>query len=222
MNKKPLFEREQQRVFMSSGNLDIEEFTDRITELTALAWGEDWGTFTIEEPTGNAPEHILLPVITFDTHKRIRSTSHSSLDPVLFDSFRDPHDSNVQVKLYRMWFDVEVEFKIHHESNRAARMLMDEFEGFLFTYKSYLKELGISDMYFLSEEPPTVVTKWQKNFSQRTLRYLVRIERITTIRSNILNEVIPVRNESGRIVHDVTYDKNPLMASYRDQHRQQD
>lgn len=221
MKKKPR-SNGTEPVYTSSGNLDIDEFTEKIVELTTLAWGDCWGTFTMEEPTGNDPENIVVPVITFDTVKRIRSTSHSSLDPVQFETFRDPHDPNVIVKLYRMWFDVEVEFKVHHETNRSARLLMDELEGFLFTYKSYLKELGISDMYFLAEDKPTVVTKWQKSFSQRTLRYLVRIERITTIRSNILHEVIPVRNERGIIKPDPVFDKNPLMANYKDQLRYED
>lgn len=171
------------------GSMDIEAFTDAISGLLKKAWGEGWGEFIFEEPIGNDPERVILPKITFDTYERIRSKSHKSLDPILFDQRRDPDNPDTFLKIYRMWFDVEIDFKVYATTNREAKILMDQFEEFLFIYKSHLKSLGISDIIFLAETRPQVVTKWNKQLSERNLRYLVRIERITTVRSKTFKEI---------------------------------
>ena len=204
---------------MASGNMSLDEFTDKVMELLTLAWGEGSVTFTQEEPIGNSTEAMPMPVITYDTPERVRSESHKSLDPILFDSIRDPDDPGATVKRYRMWFDTEMEFKIYHTTNREARILMEEFETFLFTYKGYFKHLGISDIIFLAETKPMVTTAWQKEIPTRTLRYLVRIERITTIRSNALQKATPVRNESAKANQGNLINQNPIIDNYRDQQR---
>lgn len=207
---------------MAEGNIGIDEFTDKILELTSLAWGEDWGTFTLEEPVGNEQENLKAPVITYDTHERVRSESHKSLDPILFDSVRDPDDPGASIKLYRMWFDVEMEFKIYHETNREARILMEEFETFLFTYKGFFKNMGISDIIFLAETKPMVTTLWQQNLPTRTLRYLVRIERITTIRSSALQKATSVRIDTEQLKKATAPREDSLISNYRGQQRIRD
>lgn len=178
-------------MYKARGSMDLDKFTDVMKDLLSRAWGENWGTFTLDEPTGTDSEKkaLPLPVITFDSEERTRSASHRSLDPIHYETFRDPTDPRSVVKLYRMWFDVKVVFNIIHDTNREARILMEEFEDFLFTFKGFFKEYGISDMIFEKETKPQVVTKWQNKLSQRTICYLVRIERITTIRSNTLNGI---------------------------------
>lgn len=190
------------------GSMDFDEFTDKMNELLSLAWGRDWGFFTEDEPLGGDPDGIAVPVITFDTFERVRSESHRSLDPILFDKIKDPSDPSTTIKLYRMWFDMEVDFKIFHTSNRESRRLMDRFERFLFQYKGYFKNQGISDIIFLAETKPTVESRWNKELARRNLRYLVRIERITTIRSNNLNQVNTiVTGTQGEIPVPATGDK---------------
>lgn len=176
-------------MYKARGSMDLDSFTDMMNSLLARAWGENWGSFMIEEPTDDEESPAVFPMITFDTHERVRSKSHPSLDPILYEKIKDPREHQTQMKLYRMWFDVLVDFNIVHESNRNARILMEDFEDFLFTYKGVFKEYGISDMIFEKELKPTVVTRQQTTLSQRTLRYLVRIERITTIRSNTMNGI---------------------------------
>lgn len=207
---------------VAEGNIGIDEFTDKILELTSLAWGEDWGTFTLEEPVGNDQENLNAPIITYDIHERVRSESHKSLDPILFDTVKDPDDPGASIKLYRMWFDVEMEFKIYHETNREARMLMEEFETFLFTYKGFFKNMGISDIIFLAETKPMVTTLWQQNLPTRTLRYLVRIERITTIRSSALQKATSVRIDTEQLKKATAQREDSLISNYRGQQRIRD
>ena len=173
---------------VAHGNLDIEGFTDELSTLLKKAWGDDWGTFQLEEPTGDEPEETKLPIITYDYNSRRRSKTHSSLDPVLFDSFTDKENSQI-VKVHRQWFDVTMSFKIFHETNREAMELMADLEAFLFTYKGHLKKLGVSELIFEEEKKPDVKTKWNKPVVQRELVYLIRIERIYEQRLNIAERI---------------------------------
>lgn len=173
---------------VASGNLDLESFSDEINRLLKLSWGEDWGEFQLEEPTGNDPEEIKLPIITYDFLERVRSKSHPSLDPVHFDTFVDEENEQL-VKVYRSWFDVEFIFSTYHTSNREALQISSDLEAFLFTYKSHLKRLGLSEIIFQKELRPSVKTKWSKQVVQRQLLYLVRIERITQVRSDVIKDI---------------------------------
>lgn len=176
------------------GSVDFDQFTDKMKELLKKAWGENWGTFSHDEPTGNDPSEIILPMITYDTYERVRSESHKSLEPIKFDRVKDESTKDI-VDLYRMWFDVETDFKIYHDTNREARILMNDFEEFLWLYKSYFKEIGISDIIFLAEPKPQVVTKFQQEIPERTLRYLIRVERISTKRVGSLDHIDTVAND---------------------------
>jgi hypothetical protein len=200
-------------MLMAEGSLDYDGFTDKVNELLQLAQiSEDDITFTENNPVGNDPDSITVPVITFDIHERIRSKSHKSLDPILFDKYLDPNDQTTLIRIFRMWFDVEMEFKVYHTSNRASRILMEQFETFLFTYKPYFKNQGISDIIFLAETKPTVESRFNKELSVRTLRYLVRIERITTIRSNTIQEI----NATASVNSDTPYVQgNSFLDAYR-------
>jgi hypothetical protein len=173
----------------SSGSMDLDEFTCEVSRLMGLAYPDENITFTEDEPLGNSPDGISAPVITFDTHERTRSKSHKSLDPIHFDTIPDPDYPDYHIKLYRMWFDVEMDFNVYATTNRKAKQLMNLFEEFLFTYKGYFKDSGISDIIFLAETKPKVESRWNMELACRNLRYLVRIERITTVRSYNLKKV---------------------------------
>lgn len=188
---------------VASGNIDVEQLTDEIGRLLKMSWGEDWGSFQLEEPLGNDPEDIPMPIITYDFLDRVRSETHRSLDPILFDSIMDK-DNNQIVKLYRSWFDISLVFSVYHINNRECIHLLSDLEAFLFAYKGHFKNLGISDLIFQKEVQPTVKTKWSKQVVQRQILYLVRIERITQIRSNITNKIA---------MNDTTTTTSPLYGS---------
>lgn len=169
---------------VSQGNLDVDSFSDVVNDLLSKAWGDDWGSFQLDEAIGDEPEATTIPIITYDYEKRVRSKSHPSLDPVLFDSFTDKDNAQI-VKVFRQWFDVRMVFKIYHSTNRQAMELMADFEDFLFTYKGHLKKLGLSEIIFEEEQQPQIRKEWSKHTVQRTLVYSVRLERLTEQRSNI-------------------------------------
>lgn len=180
---------------VSEGNLDIDGFSSVINDLLKKAWGDDWGTFQLDEALGDEPELTSIPIITYDYEGRKRSSSHPSLDPILFDSFTDKENSQI-VKVFRQWFDVQMVFKIHHITNRQAMELMADFEDFLFTYKGHLKKLGLSDIIFEEERKPQIRKDWNRHTVQRILVYSVRLERLTEQRSNISKEVTLVDSDT--------------------------
>lgn len=200
---------------VASGNLDVEGLTDEIGRLLKMSWGEDWGTFQLDEPLGNDPEQISIPIITYDFQERVRSESHRSLDPILFDTVVDTENKQI-VKLYRSWFDICLVFSAYHTNNRECIQLMSELEAFLFAYKGHFKNLGISDLIFQKEVKPTVKTRWSTQVVERQIQYLVRIERITQVRSGVINDIT---------MKDTTTTKSPLyggsamMDHYMAQHK---
>lgn len=198
------------------GNLNIEQFAEEVSRLLQKAWGQDWGTFHLDEPVGDEAESTRLPVITYDYVNRIRSKSHPSLDPILFDTFKDV-DNNQIVKLYRQWFDVELVFRIYHKKNRDALELMADFENFLFLYKGHMKNLGLSEIIFKEELKPEVKSRWNTPVVERSLVYSVRIERITEQRATT-NKVIgtDVRAEYGL---QPSYGGNEIMRHYEEMQR---
>ncbi|WP_422661751.1 hypothetical protein ACK8P5_25695 (plasmid) [Paenibacillus sp. EC2-1] len=203
------------KTYTSKGNLDLDGFTNAVSSLLKRAWGEDWGELVHDEPTGNDPDKVTLPKITYDSNSRVRSKTHKALDPIKFNQFREGNES---VELYRMWFDVLVDFKFYHATNREARLLLEEFEDFIFTYKDHFRDLGVSDIIWEEELPPQVVSRFgAKMLPERTLRYLVRIERITELRSKIISDVITdVKSSDG------TSSKpqgKTLMENYRELNR---
>lgn len=187
---------------VASGNLDVEQLTDEISRLLKMSWGEDWGSFQLDEPLGNDPEDIPIPIITYDFIDRVRSATHKSLDPVLFDSIVDKENSQI-VKLYRSWFDIQLLFSVYHVANRECIHLLSELEAFLFAYKGHFKDLGISDLIFQRETQPMVETRWSKQVVRRQIQYLVRIERITQVRSNVVKDIA---------MRDTTKTNSPLLG----------
>jgi len=201
----------------AQGSMDVDQFTEKMNGLLKKAWGEDWGKFIQKEPTSNDPEKLVLPVIVYDTQRRVPSTSHKSVDPILFDRVKDPDHEGSFLNISRQWFDMEMNFWIYHQTNRDAMELMTEFEMFLFEYKDYFKDLGISDMTFQSEEPPQIVQAWGKELPQRNLVYLIRLERTITSRSNstkVINPVVQGQDEAYAASRDK---ETLLMHHYRDQ-----
>jgi hypothetical protein len=212
----------------SAGNLDYEQFTEEMNKLfqKVFASYDVCPRFMEDEPTGGDEEFAQLPVITFDTGDRVISESHGYQEPTLFERRRDPNDNGRVIDVYRQWFDVDMVFRIFHTTNTAARKLAEEFELFLFHYKDYLKHLGLSDLRFIKEKPPEVVTRWNKSLPQRTLVYRVRIERIFTLRAQVLTDVKTIVSEKdhGPFVQNSLAKKpsNSFIDEYNRQQRVQD
>lgn len=166
------------RTYRANGNIDIEGFTDKLKELLDKVWGNKWGEFTMESPTGQNPDNIPLPVITFGVVHRVPSKGKIGLKGRPTEIYTDPENSDYSLILNRKWFDCQIEFLFFHSTNLDARKLMQRFEIFMETYVGYFKEAGISELIFQEEVDSQLSSKYKDGLPSTCLHYTLVIERI--------------------------------------------
>lgn len=196
------------------GAADLEKFTDMICKLLNIAWGNDWGIFSEENPTGNNPEETPLPHITYNLISR-RSTEKRGLKGQTFAPIPDPEHEGETITPVRQWFDCIVEFCIYARTNAEATRLAQRFEEFMYTYRGFFKDEGITEIIFEEERAPEVNSLYRQDIPHRTIRYLVRIERIIEIRSYELRQVglslnrVDLHLQAGDMEFDSVFDDSP-------------
>lgn len=163
----------------ADGNIDIEGFSDKVKDLLDDSWEDEWGTFTMEEPTGNDPESVNLPVISFGVVDRASSKNKKGLKSRQNEYMLDPEDENYTIIISRKWFDCIVEYMVFHKTNKESRELLKRFEVFMETYTGYFKEQGVSEMVFLNEVDSRLSKKYKEGIPSTCIRYLMVLERIT-------------------------------------------
>lgn len=167
----------------ADGNLStIDEWTDWVKFILDAAWGAGWGEFTIENPIETNPEDVHLPIITYELAHRKPSDSIRGIKPRAMEIVPDPDIPNHKITVYRQWFDCLIDFHVWHKTNREAELLKNQLEDLMLGYSGFFKQKGVSEILFLEENPPDVSTKWRLDIPRRTLRYFVRLEKITPVR----------------------------------------
>lgn len=174
----------------ASGNADFETFTDLLSNILKAAWGENWGQFTEEDPIGNTPDAVVLPVITYEVYSRTPSKDVRTHKPKKWDSFSDPDYPDSNIMVYKQWFDYIVDFKVFAKTKKEARQLCEKLEDVLLIYAGLFKDAGVADIIFQMESAPEVINQSRQDIPCRVLRYLVRIERTHMVRTKALEEVL--------------------------------
>jgi hypothetical protein len=177
----------------ADSSADIEKLTDMIYQLLNVVWKSNWGLFTDENPTGNNPDEIPLPHITYNLVHRTH-TKGRTVKQTQFDSFPDEENPGHNITMYRTWFTCVMEFCMYAATRKEATRLAQRFEEFMETYNGYFKSQGISEIVFMEELIPTISANYRQDIPHRTVRYEVRIERITSIRSAHLKQVLATIN----------------------------
>lgn len=177
---------------LSEDNIDdVDELAEKIRLLLNAAWGDNWGAFSSEAPTGDNPEDIPLPQITYDVYERAVQEK-KSLKPTLFNSVKEivnGKPTGDAFNVYRQFFECTIEFNIWGTNNLEARRLMKKFETVMSSYAGYLKNQGLSDIFFLKEMSSRQSEKYIDHIPMRSLLYLVKLERITVIRHSTLKKM---------------------------------
>jgi hypothetical protein len=166
------------RTLRADGNIDIEGFTDKVKYLLNEVWGDGWGDFTMESPTGKDPDKTPLPVISFGVVYREPSKGKIGLKGRPTELYLDPENNDYTIILNRKWFDCQIEFVFFHNSNLDARRLMQKFELFMDTYVGYFKEAGISELIFQEEVDSRLSSKYKDGLPSTCLHYTMVLERI--------------------------------------------
>jgi hypothetical protein len=170
----------------------VDEFTDLVKFILDAAWGPDWGEFTIEYPTGTDPDNIPLPIITYELVRRRPSESIPALKPKPMQIIPDPDVPGHTITIYRQWFDCYIDFSFWHKTHREAEDLKNRFEDMMLAYAGYFKQKGVSEILFHEEGPEDISVKWRQDIPHRVLRYFIRLERVTTVRSVVINNITTV------------------------------
>lgn len=211
----------------------IEDFVVLLQRLMNTVWKRSdqkpWGTFSYEEPNSISPLNGdeqgegVFPWITFDTISRTPSKSHKGLKPRQFETVQDENNPEDYFRVYRQWYDCEVEFAVFAPTNREAMDTQMKLESLVHQYTGLLKEMGVSDIIFKEEvgSKNRTASKWNSDIPHRTVTYYVRIERIIAVRNSYLKAIeTKVRadmldGQEGEGSHDIVLEyKSTEQGSY--------
>lgn len=176
----------------ANGNVDdIDKLGEILRKLLNTAWGSNWGTLSPETSKGEDAEKIIVPQINYGINLR-EVAKGTSPKPTLTDTI-DEMVNGVKTgdsfRVYRQSFDCIVEFNFWDNSSKGCRALMNRFEEIIATYSGYLKEQGVSEIFFLKEVPAKYSLNYSDGMPMKCLYYFVRLERIKTVRVSIIKEL---------------------------------
>lgn len=176
----------------AKGNVDnIDVLGDILRKLLNTAWGSEWGIISPETARGEDPENVILPQINLAINLREISDGFNP-KPQLTDTVNevvDGKNTGDSFRIYRQTFDCIVEFDFFDSTSKGCRNLMNRFETLLGTYTGFLKERGVSEIFFLKEVPAKYSLNYIEGIPMKCLYYFVRFERIKTVRLSTIKEI---------------------------------
>ncbi len=176
----------------------LDGFVNAIHRLLNAAWGTGWGVFSEEEPTGNDPEKIPTPHITFELTTREISPELKNFRGKLMESFSDPDYPEFYIEVRKKFFKCRVTFKVWHKTNQGARAINEKLEYFLEHYVGYFKENGIMQLKFVKEGKPNKQIHARQLVPNRELLYDLYIVQNEITRTKLLNDItIKLQEKQG-------------------------
>lgn len=152
---------------------DIDRMVFVIKQLLQKAWGDDCPPIVDQYPTNRENANVKMPMIVYDYYDR-QIAENTKKVPQLMTTYKY---NGEQYEIYSQFFDCTLEFNILDTTASGAKVLAKRFEIFLQTYMQYLKYIGVSNIYFLSEPKSSPVQIANQDYQRRALKYKVRIER---------------------------------------------
>lgn len=186
----------------ANGNISsINELGETLRKLLNAAWGDDWGILGPIFTKGEQSESIVFPQITYNTYSR-EISEKSPIKPKLTDYIKevvDGKETGDAFAIYRQLFDCILEFDIWGRNTYESYSKAEEFELLLGQYTWFLKEAGISEIAFLKEIPPKESANYIEGLCMKPLLFFVRLERIQSIRTSILDKINYKLNSSNTV-----------------------
>lgn len=179
---------------MADGNIDdIDQLAEILKKLCNAAWGSGWGEFSPDLKRGEHADEIVFPQITIGINEKDVTTEGKPIKPILFDSFKEVNENGEFTGdvffAYRQWFDTVVEFDIYAQTNAEARKLKNNFRKLVLAYTGYLKNAGLSEIFFLREVPSKMSLNYNEKLPMIPLYYYIRFEEITVIRKSLIDRI---------------------------------
>jgi len=174
--------------------IDYDGFTTLMKRLLIGVWGENWGVFTQDAPSGKDPNNVAFPMITYGIkYMRPGKVGKSTQELKPRHRFTETRATNgngpVLMSIYGQVMDAEVCFHVWEESNAKVEKKAKEFRDFMNIYKGYFKSQGIREIMFLnmSDQPDNGL--YRDNVSCRKLSYLVQFEEFTEMPSDSIRTI---------------------------------
>lgn len=168
---------------------NVREFAELLNRLLDIAWGSQWGTLKPVTAEGDDPDYLKFPMITYDTNLREVSDTPK---PKLYDTVKEIVNgvyTGDNINIYRQSFDVILEFNFYGNSSLEMEMLSENFEELMVAHAGFLKNQGVSEIFFLKEVPSKYSLNFKDNIPSRCLYYYVKLERTTNVSLNLLNKI---------------------------------
>lgn len=176
----------------AKGNVDdIDKLGEILRKLLNTSWGSNWGTLSPETSKGEDAERIIVPQINYAINLR-EVAKGTSPKPTLTDTIDEVVNGKKtgdSFRIYRQTFDCIVEFNFWDATSKGCRALMNRFEENITTFSGYLKEQGVSEIFFLKEVPAKYSLNYSDGMPMRCLYYFVRLERVKSVRVSIIKDM---------------------------------
>lgn len=169
--------------------ITLDGFSNALHKLLNAAWGESWGTYSEEEPTGNTPDELPAPHITFALEQRVVADEFKAFRSKTLGTFPDPDNPGFGLEKKLRIFHCEVSWRCWHKTNRQARLMSKKLEWFLEHYVGYFKEHGLMQLKFSEEAKPKVDDSFRQKIPSTTLVYEVWLQEIEVIRHKLLYDL---------------------------------
>lgn len=172
----------------SSGNISsLNEFGELFRVILNAAWGIEWGEIKPEIEKTSSIDSLKLPLILYDMNIR-EASEKMAIKPILTETIIDDNNGEA-TQVYRQWFDCVVEFNFIGRNSLESVRIMEDFELLVTSYSSYLKKLGVSEIFFLKEIPSETSVKYIPHLPMRTIMYFVRLEKIYKVKESLISKI---------------------------------
>lgn len=180
----------------AKGNAQLKDFIEYVGLIAETIFEEENLEFRPYEKTFATKEdadlRLMNPIISYKVLDR-RYKEGTAYAPRSRDTIVD--DIGRTGELYSEQFVSKVQFQIICMEYNKAWEIMDRFEELMINYRTYIKEKGISNYYFLNQDEDTYCQDFLEIVTVLTLNYIVETEKNRVIFKENINN-IHIRGEA--------------------------
>lgn len=175
----------------SEGNLDYDGLTTLMKRLLTAAWGDKWGVFTADAPSGNDPNNVNFPVITYSL-KFLRpglvGKSTREIRPrQRFTDDREVDGTQPMTTIIKgQVMDAEIVFEVWEETNAKVEKLAKKFRDFMNLYSGYFVSQGLRNIQFLMMNDQSENGRFRDNTVCRKFIYQIQFEELTEVPTDVI------------------------------------
>lgn len=107
--------------------------------------------------------------------------SRKEFKPSLRESTKDPYVPGYTVEIYGQWFDNIVQFDGWSNDFRTSERLVTWIEQLLKLYAGYLRQRGVTNLFFWQRTNETKNNAWRQSFPVKNTQFYFRTEEIEAV-----------------------------------------